>query len=205
MAATGCRRHAKNRVRRRSGWLRRLLAVAEPPLALMPATRELVGAQAWMREHAAAGGGGRGDQIPRARLPARRRSWKVRTQVTADAVVSGVIGSFEAPEALLLGLPDGEGRFADGGADRTADAACTPRAGCAAVPPGAAAHPWPQRLPTSRLGALPGDLIDYTPTEPLLVVEVDTDSCFEQQRWRHPTGFRRVRDDLQPGDLTGPE
>jgi hypothetical protein len=47
-------------------------------------------------------------------------------------------------------------------------------------------------------------LIDYTPTEPLLVVEVDTDSGFEQQRWRHPTGFRRVRDDLRPGDLTGP-
>ena len=41
----------------------------------------------------------------------RRRSWKVRTQVTADAVVSGVIGSLEAPEALLLGLPDGEGRL----------------------------------------------------------------------------------------------
>jgi cytochrome P450 len=34
----------------------------------------------------------------------------------------------------------------------------------------------------SRFGQLPGDLIDYTPTEPLLVVEVDADVCFEQHR-----------------------
>jgi hypothetical protein len=42
-------------------------------------------------------------------------------------------------------------------------------------------------------GSLPGDLIDYTPTEPLLVVEVDTDMCFDHQRWRHATAFQRVR------------
>jgi hypothetical protein len=55
------------------------------------------------------------------------------------------------------------------------------------------AHPWPERIPSSRFGQLPGDLADYTPTEPLLVVEVDADVCFELDRWRHPTGFRRVR------------
>ena len=43
--------------------------------------------------------------------------------------------------------------------------------------------------------------IDYTPTEPLLVVEVDADICFEQGRWRHATAFRRVRGDLQPTDV----
>jgi hypothetical protein len=68
------------------------------------------------------------------------------------------------------------------------------------VPP-RAAHPWPQQLPSSRFGELPGELIDYTRTAPLLVVEVETDTCFEQQRWRHPTDYRRVRGDLQPGDL----
>ena len=51
-------------------------------------------------------------------------------------------------------------------------------------------------------GSCPGDLVDYTPTEPLLVVEVDADVCFEHERWRHPTGFRRVRGDLQPADLS---
>lgn len=43
--------------------------------------------------------------------------------------------------------------------------------------------------------------IDYTPTEPLLVVAVDADVCFEHERWRHTTTFRRVRDDLRPTDL----
>jgi hypothetical protein len=38
-------------------------------------------------------------------------------------------------------------------------------------------------------------------TEPLLVVEVDADICFEQQRWRHATTYRRVRGDLEPADL----
>ena len=49
---------------------------------------------------------------------------------------------------------------------------------------------------------MPGDLVDYTPTEPLLVVEVDADVSFEHDRWRHPTRYRRVRSDLRPMDLT---
>ena len=73
--------------------------------------------------------------------------------------------------------------------------------GALLVPP-RRAHPWPDRIPSSRFGQLPGDLVDYTPTEPLLVVEVDADVCFEHERWRHPTGFRRVRGDLQPADLS---
>jgi hypothetical protein len=47
-----------------------------------------------------------------------------------------------------------------------------------------------------------GELVDYTPTEPLLVVEVDADVSFEHDRWRHPTRYRRVRSDLRPTDLT---
>ena len=53
-------------------------------------------------------------------------------------------------------------------------------------------------------GSLPGDLIDYTPTEPLLVVEVDTDMCFDHQRWRHATAFQRVRAERDPMDLSPP-
>lgn len=33
----------------------------------------------------------------------------VRTRITADPVVGGVIGPMNAPEALLLGLPDDRG------------------------------------------------------------------------------------------------
>jgi hypothetical protein len=55
--------------------------------------------------------------------------------------------------------------------------------------------------PVVAVRAVAWDLVDYTPTEPLLVVEVDADVCFEHERWRHPTRFRRVRGDLQPADL----
>ncbi len=72
--------------------------------------------------------------------------------------------------------------------------------GALLVPP-QRAHPWPERIPSSRFGQLPGEAIDYTPTEPLVVVEVDVDVCFEQGRWRHATALRRVRGDLQPTDV----
>ena len=36
---------------------------------------------------------------------------KIRTRATADAIVCGVIGPLNAPEALLLGLPDDTGRL----------------------------------------------------------------------------------------------
>jgi hypothetical protein len=41
------------------------------------------------------------------------------------------------------------------------------------------AHPWPERIPSSRFGQLPGELVDYMQTEPLLAVEVDADVSFE--------------------------
>jgi ATP-dependent DNA ligase len=92
--------------RKRRKRLRRLLGDAVPPLALMPATRELAGAQAWMRDHIDAGM--EGVVVKRREhgyRPQRRCWWKVRTHTTADAVVGGVIGAVNAPEALLLGLP----------------------------------------------------------------------------------------------------
>jgi hypothetical protein len=49
---------------------------------------------------------------------------------------------------------------------------------------------------------LPGGLIDYTPTEPRLALEVDADMRLEHDRWRHPVGFRRIRGDRKPMDLT---
>ncbi len=95
--------------RKRRKQLRHLLGGAMPPLALMPATRELPGAQAWMRDHLDAGVEGVVIKHREHGYRPRRRSWwKVRARTTADAVVAGVIGPLNAPEALLLGLPDEE-------------------------------------------------------------------------------------------------
>jgi hypothetical protein len=55
--------------------------------------------------------------------------------------------------------------------------------------------------PSSRFGQLPPEPVDYTPTEPLLVVEVDTGVCLERGRWRRPTVFRRLRLDMQADEV----
>jgi ATP-dependent DNA ligase len=187
---------------RRRKRLRRLLADAVPPLMLMPATRELAGAQAWMRDHVDAGVEG---VVVKHRehgyRPRRRCWWKVRTRVTADAVVGGVIGSLRAPEALVLGLPDERGRLRVAGRTGPLTLPARRELGTLLVPP-QRTHPWPERIPSSRFGQLPPEPVDYTPKEPLLVVEVDADVCFEHERWRHATTYRRVRGDLEPADLT---
>ena len=72
--------------RRRRTRLRRLLGDAAPPLALMPATRELAGAQAWMHDHTPAGVEGVVVKHPEHAYRPLRCSWKVRTHITADAV-----------------------------------------------------------------------------------------------------------------------
>jgi hypothetical protein len=106
-----------------------------------------------------------------------------------------------AAAAALLGLPDNRGRMRVAGRTGPLTLPARRELGALLVPP-QRAHPWPERIPPSRFGQLPGDLVDYTPTEPMLVVEVDADVCFEHDRWRHPTAFRRVRSDLRPADLT---
>jgi hypothetical protein len=145
-----------------------------PPLLLMPATRELIGAQAWMRDYVAAGVEGVVVKHREHGYRPRRRSWKVRTRLTADAVVGGVIGPLQAPEALLLGLPDEQGRLRMAG--RTGPLTLPARRDLGVLLRAAQrARPWPDQIPSSRFGQLPGDFVDYTPTEPLLVVEVDAD------------------------------
>jgi ATP-dependent DNA ligase len=187
--------------RKRRKRLRRLSAHTGPPLALMPATRDLAGAHTWMRDYVDAGVEGVVVKHREHGYRPRRRSWfKVRARTTADAVVGGVIGPLDAPEALLLGLPDNTGRLRVAGRTSPLTSPARYELGMLLMPP-QRTHPWPERIPASRFGQLPGDLVDYTPTEPLLVVEVDTDTCFDQARWRHPTAFRRVRAELDPLDL----
>ena len=92
-------------------------------------------------------------------------------------LVGGVIGPLNAPEALLLGLPDDAGRLRVAGRTGPLTLPARREVGALLIP-AQRTHPWPERIPSSQFGQLPGDLIDYTPTEPLLVVEVDADVCF---------------------------
>jgi len=140
--------------RKRRKKLRRLLAATEPPL--MPATRELVGAHAWMREHVEAGVEGVVVKYREHGYRPRRRSWcKVRTRTTADAVVGGVIGPLNAPEALLLGLPDDNGRLRVAG--RTGPLTLPARRELGALLiPAQRTHPWPNGSGRRGSGSCPG-------------------------------------------------
>ncbi|MDT7700256.1 MAG: hypothetical protein QOJ30_2581, partial [Pseudonocardiales bacterium] len=62
-------------------------------------------------------------------------------------------------------------------------------------------HPWPATIPSSRFGQRPSEPIDYLQVAPRTVVELDVDTSFEQDRWRHATRYIRLRADLHPGDV----
>jgi len=118
---------------------------------LTPATTDVAVARSWMLGHGATGVEGvvakRLDQPYRAGA----RAWhKLRTRVTAEAVVGGVIGPADAPRELILG------RFDDGDrlriAGRTTRLSPTASARLAELLHPAAAHPWPDTLPPHPYG-----------------------------------------------------
>jgi ATP-dependent DNA ligase len=130
------------------------------------------------------------------------RGWqKMRTRLTAEAVVGGVIGPLHAPKVLLLGRPaDADQLHLVGRTTELTPAAGATVAGVLTphVGPG---HPWPEVLPSNRWGR-PGPPTTYTQVRPEVVVELVVDTAVEQHRWRHPARFVRVRSDLHPADLT---
>jgi ATP-dependent DNA ligase len=187
--------------RRRRTQLRRLLADPRPPLALMPAARELDAAQQWMSEYHI--GGIEGVVVKdrhRAYRPSRHQWEKVRIRAAADVVVCGVTGPLEVPETLLLGRRDAQGRLRVVGRTRRLQPAARAEVGALLRSP-RAAHPWPPVIPSSRFGQLPPEPVVYTRADPRLVVEVDADVCWEQGRWRHPVAYLRPRLDLRPHDV----
>ena len=125
---------------------------------------------------------------------------KIRTRLTAEAVVGGVLGPLDHPEALILGRTDSHGRLRVAGRTRPLSPAA--RAEIATLlTPAAAGHPWPAAIPSSWFGQLPSTPIDYRPVVPDRVVELDVDTAFEHHRWRHGARFIRIRADLQPADI----
>jgi hypothetical protein len=133
---------------------------------------------------------------------ANGRTWsKIRTRLTAEAIVGGVIGSLEQLEALILGRHDHRGRLHVAG--RTTPLpppACTEIS--AVLTRAAGGHPWLPAIPSSRFGQLPSEPIEYLKVAPATVVELDVDTAFENHRWRHGARFVRVRAELRPEDLS---
>src|SRR3954447_23515632 len=93
------------RVRRRR--LEDLLADAQPPLMLSPATTDREQAQQWLNEYAAAQVGIEGIVAKglAQRYRGGGRDWlKYRYRDTVDVIIGAVTGSLTSPERLILGL-----------------------------------------------------------------------------------------------------
>jgi ATP-dependent DNA ligase len=183
--------------------LEELLGRRLPPgLVLTPTTTDPAVARTWLLGHTTSGIEGvvakRVDQPYR---PGVRGWQKMRTRLTGEAVVGGVIGPLDAPKVLLLGRPGDAGRLHLVG--RTTELTPTAGATVAGVltPHTGPGHPWPEVLPSNRWGR-PGPPTLYTQVRPEVVVELVVDTAVEQHRWRHPARFVRVRSDLHPADLT---
>ncbi|KOX11675.1 hypothetical protein ADL05_23225 [Nocardiopsis sp. NRRL B-16309] len=133
----------------------------------------------------------------RAYSPGRRRWDKLKSRLTTEAIVGGVVGSVHMPRALLLGRWKPEvdklvlvGRTTDlDGHQQAVIADLVHKAG--------SDHPWPPTY-TPTWGA---DRAPYSRVRPELVVEVEPDVAVSHGRWRHPVKYIRPRPDVQLGEV----
>ncbi len=168
-------------------------------LILMPASADLAVGRLWMREHTDSGIEGvvakRVDQTYRAGA----RAWrKIKTRLTAEAVVGGVLGSLPDLEALVVGRFGKDRRLRVAGRT-TALSGAAPRELEQVLSLARGQHPWPKVILSSRFGQRPSKPVNYVQVLPSLV-ELEVDTSYEQDRWRHPVRFLRIRRDLDPLD-----
>jgi ATP-dependent DNA ligase len=197
--------------------LESLLAAAEPPIHITPATHEAAVAQDWFRRFEGAGLDGVMAK-PRAGAyePDKRVMFKVKHERDCDCVVAGfrwyktgqgTVGS------LLLGLFDDAGAlhhvgvcasFTQQKRRELADFLLPYREGALAN------HPWggwaggegsEQRMPGGQSRWSQGKDLSWEPLRPELVVEVASEHM-QGSRFRHMAQFRRWRSDKKPSDCT---
>jgi ATP-dependent DNA ligase len=202
--------------------LEQVLAGAEPPVHLTPATRDRALAADWFDRFEGAGlDGVVAKRLDGAYQPGKRAMLKIKHERTADCVVAGFRWHKNGPGthvgSLLLGLFDDEGHLHHVGV--TSSFTWDRRAALAEElePLRADAlegHPWGewaewasagaadasgQRLPgaTSRWNR--GKDLSWEPLRAERVVEVAYDHL-QGDRFRHGTTFRRWRPDKPPAD-----
>jgi ATP-dependent DNA ligase len=187
-------RHLALRDRRRL--LEQLAADWERPLELSPTTGDRAQAQRWFDELPASGI--EGLVVKGAAQPYRggRRDWlKVKHRDTVDVIAAAVTGTRAHPREVIVGLArDGELNIV-GHSTVLSKAAAAELAGVIAPPRGD--HPWPTRIAGNRWRSKATEL---TLIEPI-VIEVSADTARDNDVFRHPVRFVRVRPELAPTDL----
>ena len=207
--------------RERRAALERLLAGAQPPLHLTPATRDRATAADWFRRFEGAGLDGVVAKPACGHYqPNKRVMFKLKHERECDCVVAGFRwhkhGAGTAVGSLLLGLYDEEGALQHVGVVASFRDA-TRRELVAFLAPyreGAlAGHPWsdradgsePEAAPQRRPGApsrwSQGKDLAWEPLRPELVVEVGYDHM-QGTRFRHTAQFRRWRREKLPRECS---
>ena len=74
---------------------------------------------------------------------------KLRTRITAEAIVGGMTGPVHTPQELILGRPDQAGRLRIAGRTTALRPSTAARLGALIQEQ---AHAWPERLPAHRWG-----------------------------------------------------
>ncbi|WP_307784140.1 ATP-dependent DNA ligase [Streptomyces sp. DEF1AK] len=127
--------------------------------------------------------------------PGKGGWWKVRSRQTAEAIVGAATGPVTAPDTLLLGRYDAEGRLRMVARTKPLSAAARRELGELLAPAGPD-HPWTGVQFSSAWGRAP---LAHAPVEPALVAEFAGDTSVDDAgRYRHPVAYVRLRDDLTP-------
>jgi ATP-dependent DNA ligase len=198
--------------------LERMLAQAEPPLFVTPATRELSVASDWFSRFEGAGlDGVMAKSASGAYEPNKRTMLKVKHERECDCVVAGFrfhkSGNNDRVGSLLLGLFDAEGvlhhvgvcaSFTDKKRFELVELLAPYREKALEQ------HPWrawaehgkaepdgQQRVPGGQSRWSQGKDLSWEPLRPELVVEVAYDHM-QGDRFRHTAQFRRFRTDKPP-------
>jgi ATP-dependent DNA ligase len=201
--------------RRRS--LELLLARAEPPLHLTPATRDRTVAADWFRRFEGAGlDGVMAKPVSVPYEPDRRVMLKVKHDRDCDCVVAGFRwhkqGEGTDVGSLLLGLFDDQGVLQHVGVCASFTAAKRRELAEFLAPYRKDAlvhHPWrqwaeatgEQRMPGGQSRWSAGKDLSWEPLRPELVCEVAYEHM-QGARFRHMSHFRRWRTDKRPEDCT---
>ncbi|MCW2830950.1 MAG: ATP-dependent ligase [Aeromicrobium sp.] len=191
-------------LRTRRALLEAVCDLVAAPLQISPQTHDTVLARDWLDEYARSDVGIEGLVVKGLGSPYANgaRGWlKYRIRNTVEAVVGAVTGPLEAPDSLVLGLPDGAGALQPVGTT-TEMSPHQRREVAELLEPAEPTHAWPPDLAVGRWGSQ--DKSQARPVRPTLVVEVSVDSAFEGGRWRHPTKLVRVRSDLSPSEVAAP-
>ena len=198
--------------------LERMLAAAQPPLFLTPATRDRAVASDWFQRFEGAGLDGVIAKDPRGTYePGKRVMLKVKHERECDCVVAGFRwhkhGDGNAIGSLLLGLFDERGALQHVGVCASfTDAKRRELVGfLAPYRTTLEQHPWRdwaappelagQRRPGAQSRWSQGKDLAWVPLRPELVLEVAYDHM-QGGRFRHTAQFRRWRPDKRPADCT---